>query len=104
MTMFRKGPNDVTLNTKWAAQAIAFFWKYLESEWAYRNNVVRGSNDQEMAAQIKKASAAIPLEQLPPSSSRVIDIFFSSHPLEQRLKLDIYIYIYIYIYIKKTWR
>jgi hypothetical protein len=95
VAMFKKEPNDATSNTKWTSQAIACFWKYLRSEWAYRNTVVHGSNDQEMAEKIKKAA-----------TDKITDFYntfrttpnfilsrhrylFTSRTLDQRLKLDI---------------
>jgi hypothetical protein len=92
---FRNKPNDTTSNTMWTAQAIAIFWKYLRSEWAYRNTVVHGSNDKEIAAQIKKASTDKVKEYY--HTFRTTPNFilsrhqylFTSRTLDQRLKLDI---------------
>ncbi len=36
VAMFRKATTDINIQMRWRAQAIAFLWRYLRSEWAYR--------------------------------------------------------------------
>jgi hypothetical protein len=92
---FREDPKDASIPLCWTAQAITFLWKYRRTEWNYRNTVVHGSNDQEMAAIIKKASTNKVREYY--NTYRTTPTFilphhhylFTSCSLDQRLKLDI---------------
>jgi hypothetical protein len=67
----------------------------MRTEWNYRNTMVRGSNDQEMAAIIKKASTNKVREYYntyrttPTFILRCHHYLFTSRSLDQRIKLDI---------------
>jgi hypothetical protein len=92
---FGKEPNNASIQIRWTVQAIGFLWKYTRTAWTYRNTVVYGSNDQEMAAIIKKASTDKVKEyyNIYRTTPNVIlshhKYLFTSQSLDQRLKLDI---------------
>jgi hypothetical protein len=75
--------------------AINFLWKHIRSIWVYRNTVVHGSNDQGIAAKIRKASTDKVREyyntfRTAPTFIRTRHKYlFTSRSLDQRLKLDI---------------
>jgi hypothetical protein len=95
VAMLRKEPNNTSMQARWTATAITFLWKYLRSVWAYQNMIVHGSNDQEMAAKIRKASANKVKEYY--NTFKTTPTFILSHhkylftgcSLDQHLKLDI---------------
>jgi hypothetical protein len=46
---------DPSYHKLWTAQAISFIWKYTRSLWSYRNTIVHGASDQEVAAKLRAA-------------------------------------------------
>ena len=94
VALYHKVPCDSTLQLTWTAQTIHFLWKYTRAIWAYRNTVVHGATDQEMADKIRNAA-----------TTKVTSLYstfyttphfilprhrylFTSKTLEQRLRLD----------------
>jgi hypothetical protein len=49
VALLRNDPNNAPVTLRWTAQAINFLWKYMRTEWNYRNTVVHGSTAQKMA-------------------------------------------------------
>jgi hypothetical protein len=45
VAMYLKTPHNTSFQTRWMTQAITVLWRSAQSEWAYRNTVVCGSND-----------------------------------------------------------
>ncbi len=92
---FGTEPNNVSIQTRWTTQAIGFLWKYMRTAWTYRNTVVHGSTDQEMAVIIKKASTDKVKEYYNIYSTTPHFILpchkylFMSRSLDQCLNLDI---------------
>jgi hypothetical protein len=51
--LYHKIPNDFSFSITWTSQLTHVLWKYTGSLWHYRNTVVHGATDQEMANKIK---------------------------------------------------
>ena len=95
VAMLRNDLNNTSVSLRWTAQTINFLWKYMRTEWTYRNTVVHGSTAQEMADIIKKASTDKVREYYGTYRTNPTFILprhqylFTSRSLDQRLKLDI---------------
>ncbi len=87
--------NDSTFQTTWATQAINCLWKYTRSLWGYRNTVIHGATDQEMAGKIREQTATkmrIFYSRFHTTPCFILQrhhYLFTSRTLQQRLKLDI---------------
>ncbi len=85
---------DHSYPQKWTAQVISSVWKFSRSLWSYRNTIVHGATDQEVAAKIRGTldDQARSLYNTFHTSSHFIlprhHYLFTSRSLEQRLRLD----------------
>ena len=95
VALYRNKPNDSTVSTTWTTQAIGCLWKYTRSLWGYRNTVVHGATDQEIADKIRHQTATKIKEfynkynNTPNFILQRHNYLFTSRPLLQRLKMDI---------------
>jgi hypothetical protein len=85
---------DPTYPKTWTAQVISFLWKFSRSLWAYRNTIVHGATDQEIAAKIRSTleDTARSLYRTFQTSPHFIlprhHYLFTSRSMAQRLRLD----------------
>jgi hypothetical protein len=57
VALYGNKQNDSTFQTTWTTQSINCLWKYTRSLWGFRNTVVHGATDQEMADKIREQTA-----------------------------------------------
>jgi hypothetical protein len=95
VAMYRKVPNDPQSSTTWTTQAILCLWKYTRNLWNYRNTVVHGATDQEVADKIRATIAEKVTDfynqyrNTPHFILRQHHYLFKSRTLQQHLQLDI---------------
>ncbi len=95
VALYNKQPNATLYQTSWTAQTVKFLWKYTRSQWAYRNTVVHGATDQEMADKIKGKtidkvkSLYTTFQSTPQFILPRHHYLFTTRTLDQRLRLDI---------------
>jgi hypothetical protein len=85
---------DYSYPQKWTAQVILSVWKFSRSLWSYRNIIVHGATDQEIATKIRGTldDQARSFYNTFHTSPQFIlpchHYLFTSRSLEQRLRLD----------------
>lgn len=53
VALYHKAPPGSNIPKTWTTQAISQLWKFTRSLWAYRNTVVHGATDKEIADKIR---------------------------------------------------
>jgi hypothetical protein len=95
VALYGNKQNDSTFQTTWTTQTINCLWKYTRSLWGFRNTVVHGATDQEMADKIREQTAAkirnfySTFHTTPHFILQCHHYLFTSRTLHQRLQLDI---------------
>ncbi len=95
VALYHKTPPGCNIPKTWTTQAVSQLWKFTISLWAYRNTVVHGATDKEIADKIRAeiTTKVTSLYTEYQANHNIIlpkhKYLFSSRTLEQRLWLDI---------------
>jgi hypothetical protein len=95
VALYHKAPPGSNISKTWTTQAVSQLWKFTRSLWAYRNTVVHGATDKEIANKIRTeiTTKVTSLYTEYQANHNIIlpkhKYLFSSRTLEQRLQLDI---------------